>query len=111
MLHMDIPEDIHVDIHILMGISTCRYLNVAHGPAVDIPVDIHIHIWISIYPKSHIHNHPFRYLYKSMDIHTRVTIPDVLLRLAEAQLAEMIYSLLYGTAIQHVILLLYDTAI
>ena len=33
MLHMDIPSDIHVDIHILMGISTCRYLNAAAAPA------------------------------------------------------------------------------
>ena len=35
-----------------------------------------IHIWICRYPKSHIDNRPFRYLYKSMDIHTKVTIPD-----------------------------------
>ena len=37
------------------------------------------HIWMCRYPKSHIDNHPFRYLYKSMDIHTKVTIPDVTL--------------------------------
>ena len=38
-----------------------------------------IHIWVCRYPKLHIDNHPFkfRYLYKSMDIHTKVSIPDV----------------------------------
>ena len=88
MLHMDFSEDIYVDIHILIWISTCRYLNVAYGypwgylqwkSIHGYPFWISIHGSISLYryPKRNIDISRFRYLYKSMDIHTRVTLPDV----------------------------------